>query len=203
MKNLVIYIHGKGGCAEEKEHYEPLFPDCDVIGWDYKSQDVMEAADEFPKLYDMCSQGYGSVSVVANSIGAFYTMSALSAKNIYHAYFISPIVNMEKLIRDMMLTLGTDEEELKREKTITTGQGEVLSWEYLCYVRSHPIRWNKPCDILYGDKDNLTSLETVSEFAKEIGAALTVMEGGEHWFHTDEQMKFLDGWIEKSLLGAQ
>ena len=22
------------------------------------------------------------------------------------------------------------------------------------------------------------------------------MQGGEHWFHTDEQMKFLDEWIE-------
>ena len=21
------------------------------------------------------------------------------------------------------------------------------------------------------------------------------MENGEHWFHTDEQMKFLDNWI--------
>ena len=24
---------------------------------------------------------------------------------------------------------------------------------------------------------------------------LTVMENGEHWFHTEEQMKFLDEWI--------
>ena len=26
-------------------------------------------------------------------------------------------------------------------------------------------------------------------------ATLTVMEGGEHWFHTEEQMDFLDRWI--------
>lgn len=29
----VVYIHGKGGNAEE--HYKDLFHDCDVIGLDY------------------------------------------------------------------------------------------------------------------------------------------------------------------------
>ena len=27
---------------------------------------------------------------------------------------------------------------------------------------------------------------------------LSIMKNGEHWFHTDEQMKFLDEWIIKS-----
>ena len=26
---------------------------------------------------------------------------------------------------------------------------------------------------------------------------LEVMPGGEHWFHTPEQMAFLDGWIQR------
>ena len=26
---------------------------------------------------------------------------------------------------------------------------------------------------------------------------LTVMEGGDHWFHTEEQMCFLDEWIKR------
>ena len=33
-----IYIHGKYGLPEEAEHYRPLFPDCEVIGFDYKAQ---------------------------------------------------------------------------------------------------------------------------------------------------------------------
>ena len=32
----ILYIHGKGGSATESEHYKCLFPDCDVIGLDYK-----------------------------------------------------------------------------------------------------------------------------------------------------------------------
>lgn len=36
------------------------------------------------------------------------------------------------------------------------------------------------------------------EFTKQTNATLTVMRNGEHWFHTEEQMKFLDEWINKS-----
>ena len=32
MDKAVIYIHGKGGNAEEAIHYKPLFSNCDVIG---------------------------------------------------------------------------------------------------------------------------------------------------------------------------
>ncbi|MBB5226648.1 alpha/beta hydrolase [Treponema ruminis] len=77
---------------------------------------------------------------------------------------------------------------------IPTSFGEDLSWDYLCYVREHPLSWNVPTKILYGSNDNLTSFESMSNFAKKHNARLTVMENGEHWFHTEEQMKFLDEW---------
>lgn len=77
--------------------------------------------------------------------------------------------------------------------------GETISWEYLCYVRKHPIKWSIPTCILYGGNDHLTSRETISGFADRIGADLTVMEDGEHWFHTAEQMKVLDHWISNSI----
>ena len=60
--------------------------------------------------------------------------------------------------------------------------------------------WNVPTCILYGEHDNLTSIETVSAFATQHHADLTVMPDGEHWFHTEEQMQFLDQWVrERSL----
>ena len=52
MKRLVIYIHGKGGNAEESTHYQPLFAESDVIGFDYKSQNPWEAKNEFSCFYD-------------------------------------------------------------------------------------------------------------------------------------------------------
>ena len=75
--------------------------------------------------------------------------------------------------------------------------GETLSWEYLSWIRKHPIKWNTPTRILYGQNDTLQSFETISSFSKEIGAELFVMENGEHWFHTEEQMAFLDKWIRR------
>ena len=195
MKRLIIYIHGKGGNAEEANHYRPLFTGSDVIGFDYTSQNPWDAKNEFPGLFDSCSNAYDEVILIANSIGAFFTMSALAEKNISKALFISPIVDMEKLITDMMMWSNVTEGELQSKQEIPTAFGETLSWEYLCYVRKHPIRWHIPTCILYGGKDNLTSRATISEFSEQIGANLTVVEGAEHWFHTTEQMKVLDHWV--------
>ncbi len=199
MKQIVIYVHGKGGTAEEARHYQPLFAESDVIGFDYKSQNPWDAKSEFSDFYDSHSKGYDSVILVANSIGAFFSMNSLAEKKISKALFISPVVNMERLISDMMIWANVTEDELCSKKEISTDFGETLSWEYLCYVRKHPIKWNIPTCILYGANDNLTSIETVSEFAEQTGAILTVMNDGEHWFHTDEQMEFLDNWIRNSV----
>lgn len=196
---MVIYVHGKDGNAEEAEHYRYLFAESDVIGFDYKSQDPWSAKSEFSHLFDLYSKGYDSVILIANSIGAYFSINALYEKKISKALFISPIVNMEKLITDMMMWANVTEDELKSKKEIQTEFGETLSWEYLCYARNNPLKWSIPTCILYGEKDNFTSKETIAEFANRVGATLTVMEGGEHWFHTDEQMRFLDDWIRDSI----
>ena len=33
MEEIVVYVHGKGGSAQEAEHYKALFPNCEVIGF--------------------------------------------------------------------------------------------------------------------------------------------------------------------------
>ena len=195
MKNIVIYVHGKGGSAEEAEHYKPLFPEAEVVGFDYHAAAPWEAKDEFPQFFTEQRKRCDSLALVANSIGAFFSMSSLDGTMIDKAYFISPVVDMEKLIGSMMMWAGVTERELAEKLEIPTEFGETLSWDCLAYVRVHPISWHIPTRILYGAHDNLTSLETISAFAKRIGAELTVMPNGEHWFHTEEQMRFLDSWI--------
>ena len=183
MKNLAVYIHGAGGTAAEAEHYAPFF---DVIGFDYRAETPWDAKTEFVDFFDAC----GAKIIIASSIGAFFAMSALADKNISRAIFISPVVDMEKLILGMMAREGVTETELRERQEIGN-----LSWKYLSWVRENPIRWNVPTQILYGENDALSSRETITAFAEKSGATLTVMAGGEHWFHTPEQMAFLDGWL--------
>lgn len=196
--NVILYIHGKGGNAKENEHYKKLFPNCEVIGLDYQTFSPWETGKEIHIAVEELKDKYDDVILIANSIGAFFSMHAGIGDMIHKAYFISPIVDMERLITDMMKWTHVTEQELESKGVIHTDFGEDLSWQYLSYVRSHPKEWRVPTQILYGSKDHLTSLEAITDFANKHQANLTVMEGGEHWFHTEEQMVFLDKWIKES-----
>ena len=195
MKQLVLYVHGKGGSSAESDHYIPLFPQCEVRGIEYHASTPWEAGQEIHDSVEKLKSGYDGIILIANSIGAFFSMNAGIGNMISRAYFISPVVDMERLIMNMMNMQNVSEEELREKGVIPSTYGDDLSWEYLSYVREHPLEWNVPTEILYGENDALTSYETMQTFAEEHHAGLTVMKDGEHWFHTEEQMRFLDQWI--------
>ena len=200
MKNVIVYVHGKGGNAEEANYYRKFFnDDFDIIGFDYKSENPWDAKSEFSDYFDSIIPEYNKTILIANSIGAYFSLISLADKKIEKAMLISPIVDMERLILDMMTWANVSEEELSIKKEIETPFGETLSWEYLSYVRKNPIHWNIPTGILYAEKDNMTSISTITDFSKKINANVTVMSGGEHWFHTKEQMDFLDNWIKSNI----
>lgn len=190
-----VYLHGKGGNAREAEHYRALLPGWRVTGLDYRAQTPWEAREEFLAYFKAARRDGTKVLVIANSIGAFFAMQALDETRVDRALFVSPVVDMERLIETMMAGEGITEPELRQRGEIKTEFGETLSWRYLQDVRQHPIRWRVPTAILYGSGDALMPRETVEAFARRTGATLTVMEGGEHWFHTKAQMQFLDAWV--------
>ncbi len=197
MKTCVLYLHGRGGSAAEIEHYRPLFPGCAAVGLDYRGDTPWDVGEEIREAVEDLKNRYDSVILIANSIGAYFSMCAGVDKDVRRAYFISPVVDLERVILDMMSAADVTRETLREKGVIRTAFGETLSWEQLQWVRAHPPRWDAPTQILYGSRDNLVSLETVAAFAQTHGASLTVMEGGEHWFHTEEQMRFLDAWIRE------
>ena len=198
MKKAAVYIHGKGGSADEAHYYKKFFDDeYDIIGFDYKSELPWAVKDEFQNYFVDIFTRYDEVVLIANSIGAYFSFLSLSKFNIEKAMFISPIVDMEKLILDKMKEAGISEKNLFLRKVIHTQSGEALSWDYLAYVRNNPITWNIPSSILYGKKDNMTDVTTITGFSNMINASLTMMENGEHWFRTEEQMLFLDTWFAK------
>lgn len=195
MKKAILYIHGKGGSYLEAEQYKKNCLGFDIIGIDYKDDFPWIVQDQIKAAYDKVRREYDSIYIIANSIGAYFTMHTLQNCEIEKALFISPILDMERLILDMMRWANVSEKDLCKKGEIHTDYSETLSWEYLCFVRNNPIKWSVPTEILYAEKDNLTSRRTVDLFIEHHNANLTIMENGEHWFHTDEQLSFLDKWM--------
>ena len=200
MKRVMLYIHGKGGSAGEADRLRAICPGFDVLGVDYRGELPWEAAPQIAAAYDEVRRQYDRIILLANSIGAYFAMLALQGRAPDRALFVSPVLDMERLILDMMGRAGVSEQTLRERGEIPTDFGETLSWEYLSYVREHPIAWQAPTEILYAGGDHLVSRQSVERFAAEHGAGLTVLEDGEHWFHTKAQLAFLDNWVKKLLL---
>ena len=191
MSTLVVYVHGKGGNAAEAQTYKPQFPGAEVVGFDYRATTPWEAKREFSAYFEEKRRQYDTLILIANSIGAYFCMQAPGAEVVTRAYFISPVVDMERLILRMMQWADVREEDLRERGEIATGSGEALSWEYLSYVRAHPVRWDVPTKILYGGRDELVPREEIRAFAERSGASLAVLPEGGHWFHTAEETDFL------------
>jgi len=199
LRKAILYIHGKGGSHLEAEQYKKNCSGFDIIGIEYNDYLPWVVQNQIRSAYDKAHESCGCIYVIANSIGAYFAMHTLQACDIEKALFISPVLDMERLILDMMGWANVSEEELREKGEIPTDFGETLSWEYLCFVRENPITWNVPTEILYAGNDNLTSRRTVDRFISSHNAHLTVMENGEHWFHTEEQLAFLDDWMKKAI----
>lgn len=145
-------------------------------------------------------QHFKTIGLRANSIGAWFAMQGFDGSEFERCLFVSPVLNMEKLIQNMMLWAGVSEERLKGESLIPTDFEETLSWEYYEYAKAHPIiRWRCQTDILYASNDNMTEREIVDKFVEQFHTSLTVMENGEHWFHTPEQLAVLNQWAAEHI----
>ena len=199
MKKAIIYVHGKNGSYLEAEQYKKNCLGYDIIGVDYNEYLPWIVEKQIKSVYQKLRKEYEHIILIANSIGAYFAMYALQGYKLEKALFISPILDMEQLIIDMMQWANVTESELCKQGEIVTEFGETLSWEYLDFVRQNPINWDIPTEILYAKKDNLTSSKTVDDFVTNHRANLTVVKDGEHWFHTERQIAYLNEWMQKSL----
>lgn len=203
-----LFVHGKRGCKEEGAAFaETACPKgAQVLAIDLPEHGARKNETGFdpwhvvPELRDVMAQlrqRWAHIGLRANSLGAWFSMLALADTPPEKALLVSPVLDMEKLIRNMMSWASVDEARLEREGEIPTDFGETLSWRYLQYVKAHPIvKWDADTEILYAGQDDLTDRDTVDVFVRQFGCGLTVMENGEHWFHTSEQLAVLKTWEE-------
>jgi alpha-beta hydrolase superfamily lysophospholipase len=143
------------------------------------------------------------LSLFACSMGAYFSLLAFKDLPLQQCLFLSPVLNMERIISNMMVMFNVSEDRLKVEKEIETPIGQTLYWDYYYYVKSHPIStWNKPTAVLYGSQDNLVEYNVVSEFVKSHNCRLDVLEHGEHYFHTDQQLQYFRQWARDNIINS-
>ncbi|MGF7012115.1 acetyltransferase-like isoleucine patch superfamily enzyme/pimeloyl-ACP methyl ester carboxylesterase [Lachnospiraceae bacterium PF1-22] len=160
--------------------------------------DAKNCVEDLQKIIQYACTLSEHISLFGCSLGAYFSMLAYQDEPIEKALFLSPIVDMKRLIENMMEWFEVSQERLEREGEVATPINN-LYWDYYQYVLQHPVKWHKPTAILYGSKDELTEYEVVNDFAEECNASLTILEDSEHFFHTAEQLAFLRGWLCENL----
>lgn len=161
---------------------------------------VQNCVNDLNKIMNHALTITSDISLFACSMGAYFSLLSYKDNPIQQSLFLSPVVSMSRIISNMMTWFNVSEEQLERNQEVSTPIGQTLYWDYYCYVKEHPIAcWNIPTAILYGKEDNLCEFDVVSSFSKDFSCDLEVMENGEHYFHTPEQLKFFRQWLKEHL----
>lgn len=161
---------------------------------------VQPAVSELKSIMEYAKQNWESISLFANSIGAYFSLMAYKDEKIEKALFLSPVVDMRRIIENMMKWFDVSEEKLKAEKEIPTPVGQRLYWDYYCFVKENPVcKWNAKTFILYGGKDDLCEKDVIAGFTEKFGCGLEIAENEEHYFHTEKQLLILKNWIKEKL----
>ena len=210
--SVFICVHGKMSNKEEARGFaEKAVPK----GYQVLSFDLPEHGDrtgenypctawnsvyDLGKIAEFAMRNYSDICLYGSSLGAYFSLLAYKDVPIRKSLFLSPVLDMARLIQNMMSWFSVSEQALEELREIPTPMGETLSWDYYCYARNHTVeKWDAPTAILYGSKDNITEREVVEIFSKRFGCDLSVLEGGEHWFHTERQVAFLNMWFDKHI----
>ncbi len=162
---------------------------------------VQECVCELSKVMDFARLQAENTSLFACSMGAYFSLLAYRDVALRQSLFLSPVVDMGRIIDNMMQWFGISEKRLQTEREIATPIGQTLYWDYYCYVKENPVSfWKSPTAILYGAADELCERERIMTFVDEFKCSLEVLEGGEHYFHTAEQLAFFRQWLKRRLI---
>lgn len=213
-KRVIAAVHGAQSCKTDVPFrlLAEAFPHCQVLSFDLPEHGDRKGGPtlcrppicvrELSAVLDYAEGRWAETGLFAVSMGAYFSLLACRGRRISHAWFLSPVVDMERLTRDMMGWFQISEARLEAEGAIPTPMGQTLRWDDFCYIRRRPVdRWPFPTDILRGAGDALAAAETVSAFAERFSCRLRTAEGAEHWFHTAEDLEALSRWLRETACG--
>lgn len=159
---------------------------------------VQNCVKDLKQVLEYAKKNFKEINLWACSMGAYFSLLAFRDEDIKLCLFLSPVVNMKTIIDNMMLWSNVTEEELKEKREIKTDFGEILYWDYYEYVKNNPIsNWDKKTFVLYGNKDNFQDENVIKDFCNKYDCKLSVLENGEHFFHTEGQLCFYKKWLNE------
>lgn len=162
---------------------------------------VQNCVKDLNDIMEYAKKNYKKINLCACSMGAYFSLLAYKTEDVGQCIFLSPIVNMKIVIDNMMIWSNVTEKELQALKEIKTNFKETLYWDYYKYVIDNPVtNWNKKTYILYGNKDNMQSEDIIKAFSNKFNCTLQILENGEHYFHTKEQLDFYKEWLNKIIM---
>ena len=160
---------------------------------------IQVCVPELRAVMGYAKKRWAHVGLFACSLGACFSLAAYADEPLEQALFLSPVLDMRRLIENMMGWFGVTQERLCRERAIETPTGETLYWDYYCYVKEHPVRrWDTPTSILCGGRDELCEPD-VTRFARQYGCRLLTRPEAGHYFHTPKELEALRQWLTASL----
>lgn len=163
---------------------------------------VQNCVNDIKKVISYVKQTTNDISLFACSMGAYFSMASFLHMDLMpqKTLFLSPVVDMNRVINNIMSYFNIDENKLKEEQVIETSIGQTLYWDYYSYVKENPInKWDSKTSIIYGDKDEITQLEVIDKFAKEYNCNLKIIEDCEHYFHTQRQLEEYENWLDENI----
>ena len=159
---------------------------------------VQNCIKDLKQIIEYAKENYEEIYLWACSMGAYFSLLAYKNEDIKNSVFLSPVVNMKVIIENMMLWSNITEDDLKEKQEIKTDFGQTLYWDYYEFVKNNPItKWTKDTYILYGKNDNMQTESIIKDFCNKFNCELSILENGEHYFHTEEQLNYYKDWLNK------
>lgn len=161
---------------------------------------VQNCVKDLRGVFEYARGNWPNISLFACSMGAYFSLLEYKEESLNQALFLSPVVDMQRIIANMMTWFNVNEEQLKEKKEIQTPIGQTLYWDYYCYVNENPIiKWKTETSILYGAKDSLCERDRIDAFVNKFGCRLEVFGEGEHFFNTSEQLAYFTSFLKREI----
>lgn len=136
-EKIYIFVHGKKSYKEEAEFFAKIATakNYQVLSFDLPEHgerknenypcDIWNGISDLNIIWNYVEKRWSNISLFANSLGAYFSLMTYHDYPLSNCLFLSPILDIERLINNMMTWFNVSEEVLKEKKQVPTSIGEV------------------------------------------------------------------------------